>query len=134
LQPVTTNNRHILYPIYHRVIHRPHIPPLFPYTTLFRSWFAATRVTEKPLVRAFVALGWMLAPPFLTAIVEGRPTGLLVHLLLPWLLFAGAVAHRSWTSAAVASLLLAAVVACSPSLAPALVVLWLVAIVLTAAR
>jgi len=98
------------------------------------GWFAATRVTEKPLIRAFVALGWMLAPPFLTAIVEGRPTGLLVHLLLPWLLFAGAVAHRSWTSAAVASLLLAAVVACSPSLAPALVVLWLVAIVLTAAR
>lgn len=98
------------------------------------GWFAATRLSEKPLPRALLAVGWMLAPTFLTALVEGRPTGVLVHILLPWLLFTGAVAHRSWTSASVASLVLAAVVACAPSLTPALLALWLVAVVLTMVR
>lgn len=98
------------------------------------GWFAATRVSERPAARALVAVAWALAPTLLTALVDGRPTGVLVHLLLPWLLYTGAVAHRSWTDAAVASLVLAAVVACSPSLLPALVVLWVLALVLTAAR
>ena len=98
------------------------------------GWFAATRVSERAGPRALVAIGWALAPSLLTALVEGRPTGVLVHLLLPWLLFTGAVAHRSWTQAGVASLVLVAVVATAPSLAPALIVLWLVAIVLTLVR
>lgn len=98
------------------------------------GWFAATRLSEKPLVRAFVSLAWMLAPPFLTAIIEGRPTGVLVHLIVPWLLFTASTAHRSWTSAAVASLALPAVIACSPSLAPALIALWIMALALTAVR
>jgi GT2 family glycosyltransferase len=98
------------------------------------GWFAATRLSEKPLPRAVLALGWMLAPTFLTALVQGRPAGVIVHLILPWLLFTASVAHRSWTGAAVASLALVAVVACAPSLAPALVVLWLVVLVLTVAR
>lgn len=94
------------------------------------GWFAATRVTARPLLRATAAVVWALAPTFLAALTEGRPTGVLVHLLLPWLLFAGSVAHRSWSSAGVASLLVVAVLACAPSLAPALVALWLGAIVL----
>ena len=98
------------------------------------GWFAATRISDKQLPRALAAVGWMLAPTLLTALVEGRPTGVLAHLILPWLLFTAAVAHRSWTSAAVASLALAAVVACAPSLAPALLVLWIVALVLTFVR
>tara|TARA_R110002020_G_scaffold26653_1_gene86254 strand:- start:530 stop:2173 length:1644 start_codon:yes stop_codon:yes gene_type:complete len=65
--------------------------------------------------------------------MQGRPAAVLVHLLLPWLFYAGAMARRSWGSAGVASLLLAAVVACAPSLAPALAVLWLAALV-TAGR
>ncbi len=98
------------------------------------GWFAATRISDKQLPRALVAVGWMLAPTLLTALVEGRPTGVLVHLILPWLLFTASVAHRSWTSAAVGSLALAAIVACAPSLAPALIVLWIAALVLTFAR
>ncbi len=98
------------------------------------GWFAATRLSERALPRAVVAIGWTLAPTLLTALIDGRPTGVLVHLLLPWLLFTAAVAHRSWTHAAVASLVLAAIVACAPSLMPALAILWLVAIVLTIVR
>lgn len=97
------------------------------------GWFAATRVSDRPLVRALAAVAWALAPTLLSALVDGRPTGVLVHLLLPWLFYAGAVAHRSWSGSGMASVVLAAIVACSPSLAPALGVLWLVALVLTVA-
>jgi len=98
------------------------------------AWFAATRLSERSLPRAFVAIAWTLAPSFLAALVDGRPTGVLVHLLLPWLLFTASVAHRSWSSAAVGSLVTATVIACAPSLTPALLVLWVLALVLTAAR
>ncbi len=94
------------------------------------GWFAATRVTERSSLRATGALAWALAPTFLAALVEGRPTGVLVHLLLPWLLYTAVSAHRSWTSAGVASLLLAAVLACAPSLGPAAIGIWLVGLVL----
>ncbi|MFE1665598.1 glycosyltransferase [Microbacterium sp. P02] len=94
------------------------------------GWFLATRLTERPLLRIVGGASWMLAPTFLVALTDGRPTGVLVHLLLPWLFYAGSVAHRSWSAAGVASLLFAAVAACAPSLAPALLVLWAVAIIL----
>ncbi len=97
------------------------------------GWFAATRLTERSGLRIAAAILWALAPTFLTALVQGRPAAVLVHLLLPWLFYAGAVARRSWGSAGVASLLLAAVIACAPSLAPALALLWLAALV-TAGR
>jgi GT2 family glycosyltransferase len=88
------------------------------------GWFAATRLTERSLLRILGAILWGLAPTFLAALVEGRPAAVLVHLLLPWLLYTGSVAHRSWASAGGAGLLLAAVLACAPSLAPAAVVAW----------
>jgi hypothetical protein len=97
------------------------------------GWFAATRLTERSGLRIAAAVLWALAPTFLTALMQGRPAAVLVHLLLPWLFYAGAMTRRSWGSAGVASLLLAAVVACAPSLAPAFVVLWLAALV-TAGR
>lgn len=96
------------------------------------GWFAATRVTESSLLRITGALAWALAPTFLAALVEGRPAALLLHLLLPWLFFAASVAHRSWAPAGAASILLVAVLACSPSLAPAVVVLWSAALVVVA--
>lgn len=92
------------------------------------GWFAATRVTDRSGLRIFAGVAWALAPTFLTALVEGRPTAVLVHLLLPWLFHTAVVAHRSWGAAGSASLLLAAVVACAPSLAPALALLWVVAL------
>ncbi|MEU1972484.1 glycosyltransferase [Microbacterium sp. NPDC019599] len=98
------------------------------------GWFAATRVTERPVLRIAGGAVWALAPTFLTALVIGRPTAVVAHLLLPWLLYAGAAAHRSWVAAGAASVLFAGVVACAPSLAPALVVLWAVSLVITIAR
>ncbi|KJQ53680.1 glycosyltransferase [Microbacterium sp. SA39] len=95
------------------------------------GWFAATRVTDRAGLRIFAGVAWAMAPTFLTALVDGRPAGVLVHLLLPWLFHAAAVAHRSWGAAGAASLLLAAVAACAPSLAPALALLWVVAIGIT---
>ena len=96
------------------------------------GWFAATRVTESSLLRITAAIAWALAPTFLAAFVEGRPAPLLLHLLLPWLFFAASVAYRSWAPAGAASILLVAVLACSPSLAPAVIVLWSAALVVVA--
>ncbi|MFZ8758014.1 glycosyltransferase [Microbacterium sp. HMH0099] len=101
------------------------------------GWFAATRVTESALLRIVVAIAWALAPTFLAALVEGRPAAVLLHLLLPWLFFSASVAHRSWAPAGAASILLVAVLACAPSLAPATVVLWsagLIVVALVAGR
>ncbi|WOQ68794.1 glycosyl transferase [Microbacterium limosum] len=92
------------------------------------GWFAATRLSPRAGVRIVGASLWALAPPFLVALTDGRPAPVLAHLLLPWLFYAGSVAKRSWGSTGAASLLLAAVLACAPSLAPALAVLWLAAI------
>ncbi|MDQ0725911.1 glycosyltransferase [Microbacterium sp. W4I20] len=97
------------------------------------GWFAATRVTDRAGLRILAGVAWAVAPTFLTALVDGRPAAVLVHLLLPWLFHAAAVAHRSWGAAGAASLLLAAVAACAPSLIPALLLLWVVAIGITLA-
>ncbi|WP_407358369.1 glycosyltransferase [Microbacterium sp. LTA6] len=100
------------------------------------GWFAATRVTDRAGLRIFAGVAWALAPTFLTALSDGRPAAVLVHLLLPWLFHAAVVAHRSWGAAGAASVLFAAVLACAPSLAPALVLLWMIALgfVLSTAR
>lgn len=97
------------------------------------GWFAATRVTDRSGLRIFTGVVWALAPTFLTALVDGRPTAVLVHLLLPWLFHAAVVTHRSWGASGAASLLFAAVLACAPSLAPALLFLWVVALAITLA-
>lgn len=100
------------------------------------GWFAATRVTDRSGLRIFAGVAWALAPTFLTALSDGRPAAVLVHLLLPWLFHAAVVAHRSWGAAGAASVLFAGVLACAPSLVPALIVLWMIALgfVLSAAR
>ncbi|WP_433586478.1 glycosyltransferase [Microbacterium hydrocarbonoxydans] len=95
------------------------------------GWFAATRVTDRAGLRIFAGVVWACAPTFLTALVDGRPTGVLVHLLLPWLFHTAVVAHRSWGAAGAASIVFAAVAACSPSLVPALLVLWVIALAIT---
>jgi GT2 family glycosyltransferase len=97
----------------------------------FGAWMAATRLTDRGGLRAIVAVLWVLAPPFLSAVAAGRPSAVLVHLLLPWLFFAGYSAARSWSASASAALLFAAVVACAPSLAPALVVGWLICVIVS---
>ncbi|WP_350347298.1 glycosyltransferase [Agromyces sp. G08B096] len=92
------------------------------------AWFTASRLTERPAVRAFAAFAWAAAPPFLVALADGRPGAVLAHALLGWLAFAMLGAATSWASAATAGLLFAAVVAAAPSLTPALLLGWILAL------
>lgn len=87
------------------------------------AWWAATRLSERRWPPLVAAVLWMLAPPLLSALTDGRPTGVLVHLVLPWLVLAGIESRRSWSAAAAASILFAVIVASSPVLAPVLAVL-----------
>ncbi|MFT2710427.1 glycosyltransferase family 2 protein [Clavibacter sp. Sh2126] len=93
------------------------------------AWLAAAQVTRNAWLRALAALAWTLAPTFLVALGDGRLPAVLAHLLLPWLALAVLRAPRSWSASAVAGILMAAVGASAPSLVPALLVLWLVAVV-----
>ncbi|WP_309714152.1 glycosyltransferase [Pseudolysinimonas sp.] len=93
------------------------------------AWWCATRLSTRTWPPVLAAALWMLAPSFLEALIEGRPAAVLVHVLLPWLLFAVLEAPRSWSAAGAAGLLFAAVAACAPVLVPVLlaaVVLWAV--------
>jgi GT2 family glycosyltransferase len=92
------------------------------------AWFAASRLSERGSLRVAAGIVWGLAPTFLTALADGRPGPVLAHVLLPWLAFAVFGAATSWAAAATASLLFAAVVACAPSLAPALLLGWILAL------
>ncbi len=87
------------------------------------AWWCATRLSERRWPPIIAALLWTLAPPLLAALSDGRPTGVLVHLVLPFLVLAGIEGRRSWSAAATGSILFAVAVAASPVLAPALVVL-----------
>ena len=85
------------------------------------AWWCATRFSERRWPPVVAALLWMLAPPLLAALSAGRPSAVLLHLLLPWLVLATIEGARSWSASAAASLLFAAATACAPVLAPALV-------------
>jgi len=89
------------------------------------AWLLAARATVRPGLRAFAAFAWMLAPPLLLALVDGRPAAVIAHAALPWLVFAGLRVTRSWSSAGTTALLAALVAACAPALLPALALLWL---------
>lgn len=97
------------------------------------GWFAATRVTERSVLRCTAGFAWAVAPTFLAALIDGRPAAVILHLTLPWLIYTAAAARRSWSSAGIASLLFVVALACAPSLAPAAAVLWTLALVLTIA-
>jgi GT2 family glycosyltransferase len=90
------------------------------------GWFLATRLTHRAVLRATFAIVWALAPMLFDALQQGRPAAVIVHLLLPWLFFAGTAARRSWAAAATTAILAAAVIACAPIMAPALFVIWVV--------
>ncbi|MEN9751417.1 MAG: hypothetical protein RLZZ600_464, partial [Actinomycetota bacterium] len=95
------------------------------------AWMFATRLTDRPVIRAFVGLGYALAPTLLMALSDGRPAAVISHVLLPWLCFAALKAVRSWSASATAALLFAAIVACTPSLVPLLLLVWIGAVALT---
>ena len=95
------------------------------------AWLLASRLTERAGIRAFAAVAYGLSPTLLVALLDGRPAAVLAHLFLPWLFFAGIRAFRSWSASATTAILFAAVTACAPSLAPALLIIWLGSVILT---
>jgi len=54
----------------------------------FGAWMLAGAITSSRYVRFAAGLVWAAAPVILTAISEGRFGGVLVHLALPWFVFA----------------------------------------------
>ncbi|NQX27021.1 glycosyltransferase family 2 protein [Microbacteriaceae bacterium VKM Ac-2854] len=98
------------------------------------AWFMIARITPNTGARTFGALLWALAPAFFAAQAEGRPAAILVHVLLPWLFFAGFGAYRSWSASATASLLAAAIAACAPVLAIPLLLIWIVVLAMAGRR
>lgn len=95
------------------------------------AWMFATRLTDRPVIRAFIGVAYGLAPTLLVALSAGRPAAVISHVLLPWLCFAALKAVRSWSASATAAILFAAIVACTPSLAPMLFLVWIGALTLT---
>jgi len=93
------------------------------------AWFAAARVARTGWGPTVAAIGWAAAPPLLAAISGGQLGAVVAHVLLPWLALAVLGARRSWSMAAVASLLFAAVSASAPVLVPGLVLLIVLLIV-----
>ncbi|MFD2756790.1 glycosyltransferase [Gulosibacter faecalis] len=95
------------------------------------GWYLAARFTRSPWLRAFAGLVWLAAPPLHIALAEGRLTGVLVHLALPWLFFTCIAGARSWAATAVCSLLALIVAASSPVLLPAMVIVWVLAMLIS---
>lgn len=94
------------------------------------AWMLAAHLTARPWLRAIAGLAWMAAPPLLIALNDGRIAAVLVHLALPWLILSGMQALETWRAVASLALLAALVTASAPSLAPALLVLWLLSMLL----
>ncbi|WP_424463373.1 glycosyltransferase [Pseudoclavibacter helvolus] len=90
------------------------------------AWMLVARLTTRPGLRAFAAFGWMLAPPLLVALAEGRVAAVIAHLVLPWLIFSALSASRNWSRAAATGLLAAVAIASAPLLAVPLAVVWLI--------
>jgi len=90
------------------------------------AWWAAAALVRRPGPAAIVAVLWALSPALTVALTQGRPAAVIAHLALPWLVASAARAPRSWSATAVAGLTAAVVVACAPSLLPALLVAWIV--------
>ncbi|MHA6667376.1 glycosyltransferase family 2 protein [Homoserinimonas sp. A447] len=89
------------------------------------AWFAARRLSVRGWIPAIAAVLWAVAPPFLSSLSSGQLGSAIAHILLPWLALALINASRSWPAAAAAALLMAAVTASAPVLAPVIVLAWL---------
>ena len=92
------------------------------------GWMWAARLTEHGAGRLLGGIAWALAPVFLTAIVTGRLSALVLGMVLPWACYAASKAPRSWSWAGVTSFLVAVALAAAPSLIPAAAIVLLVGI------
>lgn len=92
------------------------------------GWLLAANLTERAWMRAVAGIGWMLAPPLLGALNDGRIAGVIAHICLPLTVWAALRSRDTWRGVATLSLLGALVAACSPSLIPAMALMWLVSL------
>ncbi|RZT58069.1 GT2 family glycosyltransferase [Microcella alkaliphila] len=93
------------------------------------AWWAAAPLVKRPGPAAAVAVLWAAAPALAVALTEARLSALIVHLVLPWLVAAAVRLPSSWSATAVTGLLTAVLVAAAPSIAPALALVWVAAMV-----
>ncbi len=93
------------------------------------AWCCARRLTTTRWLPLLAALLWAVAPPLLSSLATGHLGAAIAHLALPWLALAVIGSGRSLAAAAAASILLAVVGASAPVLIPALLLLWLGALV-----
>jgi GT2 family glycosyltransferase len=89
------------------------------------GWWCAAKFSTGPWPPAVAAILWAFSPPFLASLSGGHFGAVVAHLLLPWLIVAAMAASRNWSAAAASGLIMAAIVAGAPSLAPALLLAWL---------
>ena len=88
------------------------------------GWWCAAKFSTGAWPPAVAAILWAFSPPFLASLSGGYFGAAIAHLLLPWLVVAMLHAARSWSAAAAAGLLMAAIVAGAPILAPAILLSW----------
>lgn len=98
------------------------------------AWWCAAWFSERSWAPNVAGVLWAFAPPFITALNDGRLGAVLAHLLLPWLLLCAVRSVRSWGAAASAALLFAAVAASAPVLAPALLLLCVIGMIVRPRR
>lgn len=94
----------------------------------YAAWMWAADITESPLGRALAAGIWALSPALFVALTGGRLPTVLLAVTLPWLLVTASRAAKSWGWAALTSLLAAVVLASAPSLIPAAIVFFVLAV------
>lgn len=93
------------------------------------AWWAIAPLVTRPGPAAAAAVLWALAPALVVGLTEARLSAVIAHLTLPWLVAAATRLPTSWSATATTGLLTAVLVAVSPSLAPALVIVWIAAMV-----
>ena len=94
------------------------------------AWWCVARMSVRPWAPAIAAAAWAVAPPLLASLSGGHLGAVIAHVLLPFLVLSALSASRSWSAAAVAALLFAAVGAGSPVLVPAMLAAWVAVMVL----
>lgn len=93
------------------------------------AWLLARRITHRRWLPTLAGIVWPLAGPLLSALADGDPAAVLVHVALPWLALLALSASHSWSASAGVALVLTVVGASAPVLIPALLVVWVVFLV-----
>ncbi|GAA2171738.1 hypothetical protein GCM10009846_06700 [Agrococcus versicolor] len=89
------------------------------------AWAFVRSITTSRWMPTVGAAVWAFAPTLLLSVHEGRLGAIVAHVLLPVAAGCALGAARSWRATGGAALAIAGIVACAPSLLPAVLVCWL---------